>query len=734
MARSPAVSFKRREIGIILLIIALAFSYRFVIIWDRAVAPENSGNFDPLPSGSDQLTYYSTIFDFHAGTYPPPTFFYQPGISYFLIGLTSLIDSTNLLVIRLALAAFASINCGLLYAVTRLAFDSRRISTIAAVILAFYPVGAFYDTDLVITSQAIILLTIASLGALWMYRMPRRWIGALLLGIVIGFGAITRLEIAVSAFALTAWLLIVGLTRKSSLLPFALTLLVAVGFIAPVALHNRQGGAEYLITPVGAVAIYVGFNRDGNGTAFATRADFTTHFDYYHYLALDVQLEPRRFVELVLRKMGLFFSATEPGNNLNYMIAGENVSPVLRFNPLDFRVLIVLTAFGIVALWREKRAQLLPFLVVCGSMFGMTMLIYVEARIRDPIIAAMIPVAAYGVDNLWQGFRRPAFWKQRLPLIVVLAIALILAWAAENHLPRKVTTNSLPLTAQPVNALYNDELRLVGYRIEDQYTDRGHFEPFRPYVVTLFWMLERPTSIDYSYALKFVIDSQAIDQFDYPLGYVNYPQIGTSDWNVGTIYVEHIGMAVKTFEAPTEISGHFWLEVYPERNADQLLEPVGAGMSPLELARPAVIWGPGFFPTLNPAIIDQQQDVNFGDLLVLQGWTLPDVGHPGEVTTIKLGWQTTSTQIRDSYTIGIYFQNAAGEYVANSDAPLHDGQLLTNSLPPLYQLEDERRVTLPEVPGTYHVYVAVYRESDGTRLAANNTAETLAPIGVIRIE
>lgn len=728
------LKFSRREIAVVFVIIALAFAYRVVIIWDRAVAPQNAGYFDPLPNGSDQLKYYSTIFGFRTGTYPPPTFHYQPGISYFLIGLTSLIGSTNLLIIRLSLAAFSAINCGLLYAVARLAFDSRRIGIIAATLLAFYPVSAFYDTDLVITSQAIILLTIALFGALWMYRMPRYWIGAILLGFVIGFGAITRLEIAVSAFALTAWLFVVRLTGKSSLLPFVLTLLVTVGFIAPVVLHNRQGEADFLITPVGMTEIYRGFNRDANGIYFVSRADFTTRFDYFHYLALDVQLGPLRFIELVLRKTGLFFSATEAGNNLNYIISGKNVSPVLRFNPLDFRVLIVLTGFGIVALWREKRAILLPFLVVCGGMFVMTMLIWIEARIRAPIIVAMIPLAAYGVDNLWQGIRRPTFWRQNLLLVAVMVITLTLSWVAENNLPRKVTTGSLPQNAQRVNALYNDELRLVGYRIEDQYTDRGHFEPFRPYVVTLYWMVERPTSIDYSYALKFVIESQAIDQFDHPLGYVNYPQIGTSDWKVGTIYVEHVGMAVRTFDVTTEISGHLWLEVYPERNAEQLFEPVGVGASPLELAHPAVMWGSGLFPTLNPALINIQPDVNFGDLLVLEGWLLPSEGHPGEIATITLGWQTTSNQIRDSYIIGVYFQNANGDYIANNDSPPRSGQLLTNSLPPLYQFEDERNVVLPETPGTYQIYVGVYRQYDGIRLAVNNSTETLVPIGVIQVK
>jgi hypothetical protein len=146
------------------------------------------------------------------------------------------------------------------------------------------------------------------------------------------------------------------------------------------------------------------------------------------------------------------------------------------------------------------------------------------------------------------------------------------------------------------------------------------------------------------------------------------------------------------------------------------------------------MWGTGLFPMLDPASLNAQPNVNLGDLLMLQGWVLADQGRPAEVTTITLGWQTTSTQMRDSCIIGIHFQNANGEYVANNDSPPRSGQLLTNSLPPLYQLEDERTVTLPETLGMYQIYVAVYRQSDGIRLAVNNSAETLVRIGVIQVE
>lgn len=730
---SPVFQFTKRDLLIVLLIILIAFSYRAMIIWDRAIAPDNSGAFNPLPEGADQSTYYNSIFSFREGTYPPPTFHFQPGMSYFLIGLTALIGSTDLLTIRLALAVLAAINCGLLYAVAQLAFENRRVSIIAAVLLAFYPVAAFYDTDLVITSQAVILLTIAVLGAFWMLRMPRRWVGALLLGFVIGAGAITRLEAGVAALALAGWVFLVQLRARKSLLPFALTALAALAFIAPVALHNRQGGADFLLTPVGTTEIYRGFNRDANGVYVISRADVTTGFEYPHYLGLDVQLEPVRFVGLMLRKLGLLLSATEPGNNLSYPEAGEAISPALRLNPLDFRVLIVLAAFGLMPVWRDKRKMLMPFLIVGVVMLLMTMLIWIEARIRTPIIVAMIPLAAYGINDLWLNGRTAAYWRKRVPLVGLLLVGLLAAWTAENYLPRDVTVPTLPADATPVGALYNDELRLVGYDIEDQYTPAGRIEPFRPYVVTLYWMLEQPTDIDYSYALKLVVDDALVDQFDHPLGYVNYPWVGTSEWEPGRIYVEHVGMTTRRFDDPAEISGHLWLEVYPERDTSRLLEPVGSGASPLELARPAVMRGEGMFETLD-AVAADMPDQRFGDLMTLDAWSLPETGETGQPVNVTLGWRTTDTQIEDSHAIGLYLQNENGEFVTNFDSPPRGGRLLTSSLPTNYRLEDARTIMLPATPGDYRVYVAVYRQSDGLRLPLNDTGDTMALIGTIHAE
>ena len=74
--------------------------------------------------------------------------------------------------------------------------------------------------------------------------------------------------------------------------------------------------------------------------------------------------------------------------------------------------------------------------------------------------------------------------------------------------------------------------------------------PFHPWVVSLYWRLREPVDINYSFALKFLIDEAELLSVDYPLGYIVYPRIFTSEWKPGQIYVEHVGLSVKQFDVP----------------------------------------------------------------------------------------------------------------------------------------------------------------------------------------
>lgn len=714
----PAINltFTRRDWMIAILIILLAFGYRMVIIVDRATAPNEIAAFDPLPQGTDQLTYYNQLLRFEAGTFPPETFIYQPGLTYFLYASSQIIRTTNLGALRVFTAFLAALNCGVMIAVGRLVTGRRDTGIIAGLLLALYPVSAFYDTDFVITSQAVILATLALFGTLWLWRSPNQWTGTVLLGLSTGAAAVTRLEVAVLAPVCGLWLIAVRRDGRS-VLQVLLAALLAVAVVAPVVIHNQRGGADYLISAAGPAEMYRGNNRDADGTRSPSNASDTTHDDYIEYLAKDIALEPVRFAELIVRKTALSLSNHEPGNNLNYTLQGEQISPALAWNPLDFSVLLAVSLFGLVMLFREQHRSSASLLLLASAGFtGMVLLVWVESRIRTPLIVMLIPAAAYGITHLIASLRgQPvrAVARQFIPVMACIGVLLLLISLAVQHLPRKLTVSSPPEGVTRTSFVYDGVLELVGWKTQEQYSPRNVISPFEPYVVTLYWRLLEPAAVDYSFALKYLVEGQQMVGIDRPIGTLIYPERTTRSWAPDTIYVDHIGMSYRRLDGPFEQTGILELTVYPERDFTSALPAIGTEgteYASVIVGQPAIRDGSG-----RSRLEDAARQIAFGDVLLLNGWHLPAQADPGATVTVTTGWQTTHERMTASYAIALFlFRN--GDYVTNIDSPPHAGQLLTLSIPARYSFDDVKMLRLPDEVGRYEVRVGVYDQATIERL------------------
>ena len=324
-------NWSRQDFITLLFVVLLAFSYRMVILAERAGAPPEISAIDPLPIGDQARYYNNAAFGFDTGEYPPSTFFFQPGLSYFLRSLMLLTGSKDLVVLRVVCIALASLNCGLMVFVGWLATGRRSVGFIAGGILALYPVAAFYDTDFVIASQAIILATVQLLGAVWLWRRPSVWWGAVLLGLAAGASIVTRIEVLIIAPVVSLFLIAIRRDWRV-ILQITIAAVLSLLVFAPAVLHNRRGGMDcFCVTPVIWENLYRCNNRDTQGTYAKTNAFWTTNRgNYPHYLKLDIQLDPIRFIELMLYKTSLFFSNHEPGSNLDYYKMGEGASRALR--------------------------------------------------------------------------------------------------------------------------------------------------------------------------------------------------------------------------------------------------------------------------------------------------------------------------------------------------------------------------------------------------------------------
>ena len=658
-------------------------------------------------------------------------------MSWFMIAISAVMRTDNLGALRVLVAALAAVNIGFFMAAVRLAFRDRTVAVIAGMLLAVYPVSAFYDTDFVITSQAVILVTLMLFSVMWLWRHPQQWAGAVLLGLSVGAAALTRFEAAAVGVTLALWLLWERRDR-SVWLQMALAGVLTVAVIVPVILHNRAGGADYLITPMGSAEIYRGSNRDTAGTHGGRQASATTGYDYLYFLAQDIALNPRRFVELTARKAGLLLSASEPGNNLNYGISGVQVSPALRWNPLDFRWLLAAALAGLYAALRvgqDRRRAALALSVGALALLAMTLLIWIESRIRTPVVILLIPLAAFGIVTLVKTLRRadPAYrWRRRdLWLAPFIVLVFALSWLAETRLPRPNFIAAPPPDHVPAGLIYDDTLRLIGWRVQPNYSPAGTIQPFRPYVVSLYWELLEETEIDYSFSLVFLVDGEPLIAFDHPIGVVAYPDTPTSAWPQGARFAEHIGLTWRSFEGPVEISGDLLLYVYPNREAETLLTPAGLASPSVRIDQPAIIWDTGRFETLDAA---REPAAAFADLFYLRDYWLPETGAPGAEVDVVLGWQTRDHPIDRSYAIAVSLFDERGAFVTTFDGPPRDGRLLTSSLPAHYLLEDRRRIRLPEALGTYQVYVALYDYETLARLPLPGSESGLYPLGAIVVQ
>ncbi len=722
-----------RTLWPLLVIILLALGYRLLIMADRAAAPPDVAAWDPMPGGSDQKVYLERLQALQAGDYPPGRFRYQPGFVYFLGLVSALTGSGDLLSLRLFLVTLAAINCGLMAGITWLATGRRGAGLAAGLLLAFYPVSAFYDTDFVITSQALVLATLMT-GATWLaLRRRRLLLWPALTGLTLGAGAVTRFELVAPGLVSAGWLLwFMGLRRAWRQI-VTLTL-AALLLITPVVLHNRRGGADFLITPAGPEEMYRGNNRDTDGLRSPSNASATTHDDYLHWLLQDIALEPGRFAQLMLRKLAFFLGSQEAGNNLNFNLSGQAVSPWLARNPLNFSLLLVLTLAGLVMLWRAGQRPLA--LLLAGGALSyllMVLLLWVESRLKTPIIAWMLPAAGFAIEGGLVALRKgrlPATLLRNKRALVAIAALLLLIEAGVRELPRDVTLAALPADATPAHLIYDGTLELVGWQVREQYSPRHSIRPFHPWVVSLYWRLLQQTDVDYSFSLKFFIDDRAVIAYDRPLGYVAFPRDFSSNWQVGPVYVEHIGLSYKRYDGPLERTGRIVLDVYPQRDFEAGFDPfsvAGQRQSRPVLARPAILLPPGS-NDVKPA----ETEVAFGDALYLLGVDLPARAAPGERVALRSAWRSGAGQIDAPYAIGVFLFRD-GEFISNVDSPPAHGALQTFSLLPDYHFDDEKWLDLPPQPGLYEAYIAVYDQRDLVRLPVAGAVDNLHFIGSIEV-
>jgi hypothetical protein len=284
-----------------------------------------------------------------------------------------------------------------------------------------------------------------------------------------------------------------------------------------------------------------------------------------------------------------------------------------------------------------------------------------------------------------------------------------------------MTENNIPADVEPVDLIYDDALRLIGYQVGESPIHPGEWLP-----VTLYWQAIKPVDKNYSAFVHLLTAQGKIGESNtYPDG-GNWP---TSLLEPGKVLADTHHVFVSPQADPPAVIrlalGIFEFED-PQRAAKQAVNPAGEVVEPIVGAIPLV---PQEWPQLNPA---QPKSANFVGQVKLVGYDWPEQPiKPGDTIPLTLYWETLTAPGKN-LNLFIHLLDSTGQQVAGFDAP---PEFSTAFWQPGYTVIDKRRLAfsanLP--PGDYRLVIGWYNLNDFARLPLESGGDVL-PLFIITVE
>ncbi|MDH3676624.1 MAG: hypothetical protein OES12_14095, partial [Anaerolineae bacterium] len=259
---------------------------------------------------------------------------------------------------------------------------------------------------------------------------------------------------------------------------------------------------------------------------------------------------------------------------------------------------------------------------------------------------------------------------------------------------------------QPVDLVYDDVFRLVGYRLHP-----ATVRPAEPLALTLYWQLLQPVELNYSVFVHLLgRQRQVIGQVDtYPGGGLWPSTLLAPGSIVADDYEVPVPPETEYTQAPSRLQIATGIYNYDEPGRPGRLARNAAGqpVDPIIATAKLVPWQ---WP--EPAQLDPP--VNFFEKASLLSFQLAD-----DQQSVTLNWQAND-RFETDYTVFLQAWHATeGEYVTGFDGPPVQGDYPTTYWSPGEIIVDEHPLDLTALaPGTYHLLGGLYNPATGARLPA----------------
>jgi len=703
-----ALFASRTALGLLAIVI-LAFSLRLIFLRDYAAQP----NADVLGYGSDNRGYQSKALDSLRGLWPGTDAFYmQPGMPLFLGAVYSLFGAhiRAAQLIQMILGACAS---AVIFDVARRVFDDAT-GWVAATLWAIFPLPIFYEAQLLTHS----LEPIVGLALLWLWLRsldpdPRPIPRVIAFGLALGAAAILRPTFLILAPFAALILFLRHRPRWREMIAWPALLAVATLIpILPITWHNYQSDGRFqLLTSNSDITLYLGNNRDSTGLGEYSPAYYATHTlvnqgktTFFGQTLADVRNDPKRWAQLMIRKVALYLGDPERPNNVDFYTEGISISPLLAALPLHFGAMMALAIVGAALAVRKGHYYLLITYLI--SQIAVTVVYHVFSRFRAPIYSSLAILAAYPITFIISALRRKQWKGASLALTLSAVVGLFIAAMpalAESVMSRPIV-RALPPTAKPLNIPIGESLTLVGHE------PLPVVAPGDPFFITLYWQTDERVNIDYFDTVQLFSGDLKVTQADQAMGTGSFPDYPASQWKPGEIVRDTVFLQMPE-DAPSPVALTLLVAAY-DRGTGVRVGEIMFGVVPLTRIEPL---------TLPSDVIPVRAEFGISKLF-LTAYAIRE-------RALTLYWQADNASTEDAI-IFVHLFDSNGNFAAGADSRPRNGLYPTLAWQAGEGIVDDH--PLPDAPpGTYTIKIGMYDAATQNRLTVVNANGEAIPDGVL---
>ncbi len=631
----------------------------------------------------------------------------------------------------------------------------------AGILMALYAPLVHYQTTLQVVAPATFITALALLlSAASLQRAT--WARAMAHGVVVGLGFLVRGPLA--SLFVAGWLAMLfsrvwnekAQSGRRRLLASRLILsgVMAVSMIltvAPMAIANARVGVSAVSSNGFPIAFFGGNHRDTFGiNEYLTDRERLARLraggeqNFVQETLLDIRADPRQWLQLLVHKVGLFWTGHEHGDGqIEFTTSGLAYSALLRlywaggvFSLSTLLGLGIVGAFLAVAR-REQRPAVLILVTTAILFMLLTILFPVTGRVRAPMQPLLIPLAAYGLHagaalilalrakSNAGGDRSLQRSSRNLGVGVLAAIGVMLfVRFAEDRLPRPtiVPEARLPESLVRTEVVFDDSLRLIGFdAYSSDFRSGGYLD------LTLYWQALRPLEEDYTGFLHLLDPALTrVSGIDRQLGAANFPAHLSSRWRPDEIMRQSYFIPLPDL-GEQAVPLRIIVGVY---DSAQAALPITASNIEMLGGDAAYITGLSILPdsTELTTALPRVLGLSAGPDIVIVGTDLPPIvelaANAGELK-VALQWSAVEHPPLRYHTF-LHLLNSTGALVAQYDGP-PVSEFPTDTWPGESDWQDAYSLALPAVlpPGTYQLTGGLYRIDDLTRLALQGPSELL---------